>query len=152
MLRYPSLNLPETPLEIVMEDNVLTVFDPLRRKSVALTPEEWVRQNFVAFLKDKLGYPAGLMANEVAIKLNSTSRRCDTVVYSRCGLKPLMVIEYKAPHVKISGAVFDQIARYNMVVGAPWLVVSNGMHHYCCRFDRDGGYAFVREIPRYESL
>lgn len=152
MHRYPSLNLPETPLEIVMDNNVLTVFDPLRRKSVTLTPEEWVRQNFVGFLRDMLGYPAGLMANEVAIKLNSTSRRCDTVVYSRSGLKPLMVIEYKAPHVKISGAVFDQIARYNMVVGAPWLVVSNGMQHYCCRFDSDGGYTFVREIPRYDSL
>ena len=100
-----------------------------------------------------LGFPETLLANEVAITLNGTSRRCDTVVYSRQGLKPLAIVEYKAPHVVITQRVFDQISRYNMVLRVPWLFVSNGLGHYCCRVDYDAGRCvFLKELPCYGEM
>lgn len=148
-----ELNLPAYDHEIVRgDDGVTRIFDCLRGRAVALTPEEWVRQHFVNFLIVERGYPRGLMANEVSLRLNGTARRCDTLVYSRCG-RPVMVVEYKAPTVDVTQAVFDQIARYNMAVGAPYLVVSNGLRHYCCRFDHQSrSYVFLRDIPRYDEL
>ena len=126
------------------------IYDPLRRRWGALTPEEWVRQHFVHFLVEYRGYPAALMANETCIRLNGLSRRCDSVAFSR-SLKPLAVVEYKAPSVAVTQKVFDQIARYNIVIGAPCLIVSNGLHHYCCRFDGNS-YRFVPDIPSYAEL
>lgn len=151
----PGLNLPA--VETIVREHPggagrREIFDPLRGRFVALTPEEWVRRHFTAYLIDSLGYPAGLMANEVSLRLNNMSRRCDTVVYSRCGLRPLMIVEYKAPAVDITQRTFDQIARYNMVLGARWLVVSNGLRHYCCRMDGEGSYTFVEQIPAYGAL
>lgn len=135
------------------DDGVRRVYDALRRKFVALTPEEWVRQHFVAYMTGELGYPAALLGNEVAITLNGTSRRCDTVLFSRNGLAPLMIVEYKAPHIEITQRVFDQIVRYNMVLRARWLVVSNGMRHFCCEMDYEThGVRFHPRIPRYEEL
>lgn len=148
-----SLNLPAFDHLLSRgEDGIDRIYDILRRKFVALTPEEWVRQHFVNYLIAERGFPRGLMANEVSLKLNATARRCDTIVYSRTG-RPLVVVEYKAPSVSISQSVFDQIARYNSVIGAPYLIVSNGLCHYCCRFDAaDGHYRFLRSIPAYDSL
>lgn len=134
-------------------DGTLRVFCAIRRRWVALTPEEWVRQQFVSHLTLRLGYPPALLANEVAITLNGTSRRCDTVLYSPHQLQPLMIVEYKAPHIAVTQKVFDQIVRYNMVLRVPWLVVSNGMHHYCCKVDYSSGtLRFLPEIPAYASL
>lgn len=151
---FPKLNLPPTRLSMkCCADGVMRVYDPLRRKYVALTPEEWVRQHFVAHMVGALGFPETLLANEVAITLNGTSRRCDTVVYSRQGLKPLAIVEYKAPHVVITQRVFDQISRYNMVLRVPWLFVSNGLGHYCCRVDYDAGRCvFLTELPCYGEM
>ncbi|MDE6276733.1 MAG: type I restriction enzyme HsdR N-terminal domain-containing protein [Muribaculaceae bacterium] len=130
----------------------LLVFDPLRRKWLILTPEEWVRQNFVHYLISAKGYPRELIANEISLHLNGTLRRCDSVVFSRT-LRPVAILEYKAPTVAITQKVFDQIARYNIVLEAPCLIVSNGMRHFCCRFDKEKGtYAFLREVPSYEEL
>lgn len=126
------------------------VYCPLRRKWLCLTPEEWVRQHFTAYLADYCGYPRGLMANEVAISLNATSRRCDTVVYSPAG-EPLMIVEYKAPSIAITNRVFVQIARYNLVLRVPWLTVSNGMRHLCCRVTAEG-MRFVEALPPYADL
>jgi hypothetical protein len=123
------------------------IFDPLRRKWVAATPEEWVRQQFTAWLVAAKGFPQALMANEVGIRLNNTLRRCDTIVYTP-DLKPLVIVEYKAPSVAITQKVFDQIARYNIVLGARILIVSNGIANYCCRFDGNS-YIFLRDIPPY---
>lgn len=152
--RYPQLNLPPAALRVEEgTDGVTRVWDPLRRRAVALTPEEWVRQHFTAHLTGNLGYPAGLLANEVGITLNGTSRRCDTVLYSPQGLKPEMIVEYKAPHIAVTQKVFDQIVRYNMVLQVPWLIVSNGMNHYCCRVDyANGRVGFVGQIPTYAQL
>lgn len=148
-----QLNLPTFDYQIRRDsDGVTRIFDCLRGKFVALTPEEWVRQHFVNFLITELAYPRGLMANEVSLKLNRTSRRCDTLIYSREG-RPLAIVEYKAPSVAVTQAVFDQIARYNSVIGAEYLIVSNGMSHYCCRFDSSRqNYNFLREIPSYNEL
>lgn len=148
--RFPPLNLPAADIQISTEGNHATVYCRLRRRMVALTPEEWVRQNFVGMLIDNLGYPAGLMANEVSLKLNSLSRRADTVVYDRTG-HPLMIVEYKAPSVAITQRVFEQIIRYHIVLRARYLVVSNGLTHYCCRL-KTTGPEFLREIPRYSEL
>ena len=132
---------------------MVKILDVLRQKFVALTPEEWVRQHFVHFLMDQKGYPKTLMANEVAVTLNGMSRRCDTVVYQQEGMKPRMIVEYKRPDVEITQRVFEQICRYNMVLEVEWLVVSNGMKHYCCRVDiKNGRYAFVEDIPSYEEI
>lgn len=146
------LNLPAARLELRREaDGLVRVYDPLRRRWLVLTPEEWVRQHFTTYLRDSLGYPAAMMANEVSLELNGQRKRCDTVVYSREGLRPLLIVEYKRPSVDVTAAVFDQIARYNSVLGARWLMVSNGLRHFCCRFEGDG-YVFARALPQYDEL
>lgn len=124
------LNLPPAELRLRHSGRGDEVFDPLRGKWLLLTPEEWVRQHFTSFLRSSLGYPAGLMANEIAVSLNGTSKRCDTVVHDREG-RPLMIVEYKAPHIPITQEVFNQIARYSLVLRVRYLTVSNGLHHYC---------------------
>lgn len=150
--KFPKLNLPEAPLQIEGDDRgCFRVFDVLRRRAVVLTPEEWVRQNFVYFLISEREFPPQLMANEIALTLNGTARRADTMVYTRA-LRPLVVVEYKAPEIAITQKVFDQIARYNSVMQAPYLIVSNGMHHYCCRYAPDGTYRFLPDIPKYEEM
>jgi hypothetical protein len=147
-----ELNLPAYDMKIRECEGKRMIFDPARRKYVALTPEEWVRQHFVHYLTHHKGYPAALIANEVGITLNGTSKRCDTVLYNR-DLSPRMIVEYKATHVPITQAVFDQIARYNMVLHVDYLIVSNGLSHYCCRMDyANNSYHFLREIPAYSEL
>lgn len=148
----PPLNLPPAQLSLRPASKGVEVLDVLRQRWLLLTPEEWVRQHFVHYLTDTLGYPQTMMANEVGITLNTTSRRCDTVVYAR-DLTPLMIIEYKAPSVKIDRRVFDQIVRYNIVLRVPYLVVSNGMEHYCFRVDREANKCtLLPAVPAYESL
>lgn len=147
-----QLNLPSAALKITRKENRDYVFDTLRKKYVALTPEEWVRQNFVHFLIRYKNYPVGLLANEVQISLNSTRKRCDTVLYNR-NLTARMIIEYKAPSVNISQEVFNQITRYNIVLKVDYLIVTNGINHYCCRVDyRNNSYSFLRDIPEYSEL
>lgn len=140
------LNLPPAPLTI----DGRRVLDPLRRRFVALTPEEWVRQHFVYWLIAYRGYPAGLMGNEVSLTLNDTARRCDTVVYDRHA-RPWMIVEYKAPHVPIDERVFAQILRYNLVLGARYLTVSNGLTTHCCEIIYpEGRPRFLTDLPAYD--
>lgn len=147
-----ELNLPPFDWKIMQRDDKPFIFDVIRRQYVALTPEEWVRQHFVHFLIKHKGYPQALMGAEVQLKLNGMSRRCDTVVYDRT-LRPRIIIEYKAPTVNITQKVFDQICRYNMVLQVGYLIVSNGMAHYCCKVDyTTGTYAFMEEIPEYNQI
>ncbi len=146
------LNLPQADLRFSTRDGRTTVFDPLRRKYVALTPEEWVRQHFVYFLITHRGYPAGLIANEMPINLNGTRKRCDSVVFG-LQAQPLMIVEYKAPSVTLTQKVFDQICRYNIRLHVDWLIVSNGLQHYCLRMDyARGTYHFLPYIPTYSEL
>jgi predicted type IV restriction endonuclease len=147
------LNLPPFEANIKKQNGMVKILDILRQKFVVLTPEEWVRQHFVHFLIEQKGYSKTLMANEVAMTLNGMSRRCDTVVYRQEGMKPLMIVEYKRPDVEITQRVFEQICRYNMVLEVEWLVVSNGLKHYCCQVDiKNGGYAFMKDIPSYGEI
>jgi predicted type IV restriction endonuclease len=147
-----ALNLPTFELKMKDDGTKKSIFDVIRRKYVALTPEEWVRQHFVHYLMEQLGYPQELLANEVEVSLNGMSRRCDTVLYNR-DLEARMIVEYKAPNIPITQNVFNQIMRYNMVLHVDYLVVSNGIDHYCCKMDYStNSYTFLTEIPKYEAL
>lgn len=147
-----ALNLPKTDLKIITKNGKLQVFDTLRRKYVVLTPEEWVRQQFVHYLIQYKGYPAECIGNEVSITLNGTKKRCDSVVYG-CNAQPTMIVEYKSPQVDISQRVFEQISRYNVKLKVKWLIVSNGLQHYCCLIDYENDtYEFVEDIPTYSDI
>lgn len=148
-----KLNLPLYNLKIrKVSDEKFQIWDLIRMQYVMLTPEEWVRQHFVHYLIERLNYPKVLMANEVNITVNSMSRRCDTVLYSKT-LKPIMIIEYKRPSVNITQKVFDQICRYNLVMHVDFLVISNGINHYCCKMDYENQtYRFLQKIPNYEEI
>ena len=147
-----SLNLPPFDVKMQQRNGKNFIFDPLRRKYISLTPEEWVRQHFIHFLTNYKGYPKGLLANEIQLNLNGTKKRCDTVLFNK-DLSARMIIEYKAPNIEITQAVFDQITRYNMVLNVEYLIVSNGIHHYCCHIDYSTmQYTFLPDIPTYSEL
>lgn len=144
--------LPPVELKILRRNGVFRVFDPLRKNYFCLTEEEFVRQVFVAWMTNQLGYPASLMANEIGIKLNDTLKRCDTVLFSPSG-NPIMIVEYKAPAVSLTQEVFNQIVRYNMVLKAQYLVVSNGYINYCCRVDyTNDTILFLEHMPTYREI
>lgn len=147
-----SLNLPSYDAKIRKNGSLMEIYDSLRRKYVALTPEEWVRQHFVNWLIRDKEYPTSLMANEAGIRLNSLTRRCDTVVYNPY-LDPLMIIEYKESNISITQDVFDQVVRYNTVLKVQYIIVSNGVNHYCCKMNYDKqSYDFLTDIPNYREL
>ena len=146
------LNLPEYEINVVERDGKQQIFDFLRRKFVALTPEEWVRQHFTHFLVEHKGYPKGLLANETQLAIGDKRLRCDTLLYNK-QMQPQMIIEYKAPHIQIQQKTFDQIAVYNLLLHADYLVVSNGLQHYCCQMDYEQrSYRFLTEIPDYATI
>lgn len=128
------------------------IFDFLRRRYVSLTPEEWVRQHFVHYLVEHKGYPKGLLANELSLQVGEKRLRCDTVLYDTA-LHPRMIIEYKAPDIAITQRVFNQITVYNFLLHVDYLVVSNGLQHYCLRMDYEKqSYEFLSAIPDYTEL
>lgn len=133
-----QLNLPPYDVRLKSENGRQQIFDVLRRRYVALTPEEWVRQHFVHFLLEHKGYPKGLLCNEMELKVGEKKLRCDTLLYNKA-LQPQMIIEYKAPQVGLTQRVFDQISVYNMLLHVDYLVVSNGLQHYCCQMDYQKG-------------
>ena len=146
------LNLPSYSIKIRKEDDHEQILDVLRRKYVALTPEEWVRQHFIHYLIEHKHYPATLLANEVKLQVGDKVLRADSVLYSTT-LQPRMIIEYKAPHISITQKTFDQISTYNLLLHADYLVVSNGIRHYICRMDYEQQkYVFLEDIPEYKKL
>ncbi|MDD5780746.1 MAG: type I restriction enzyme HsdR N-terminal domain-containing protein [Bacteroidales bacterium] len=148
-----SLNLPTFQIKTTHRNGRTQIYDFLRRRYVTLTPEEWVRQHFTHFLVDHLGYPAALLGNEVTIDVGGVARRCDTVLYRREGGTPRLIVEYKAPDIPISERVFNQISAYNSVLRADYLIVSNGVEHYCCHLDYVHRTAeFLPGIPRHAEL
>jgi len=151
---FPKLNLPPVALRTRPGDRGRAmVWDVLRRRYVTLTAEEWVRQHFVHYLLEERGYPAGLLANEMAVEVGGVRRRCDTVLFAREAARPRLIVEYKAPQVSITQEVFNQIQSYNSVLKADYLIVSNGLQHYCCRMDYLAQRAsFLCDIPRFEEL
>jgi hypothetical protein len=146
------LNLPVYLFKTKSDGQITKIFDSIRRKYVTLTPEEWVRQNFIQYLIAEKKYPASLLAIEMPIKFNSLKKRGDIVVFHNSGSQLLMV-ECKAPEVKINQQVFDQIARYNLSLKVKYLVVTNGLEHYCCLMDHaNKSYLFLEQIPDYSEL
>lgn len=147
-----ALNLPYANTKIVVRNEKQMVFDFLRKRFVVLTPEEWVRQQFTHFLVEHKGYPAMFIGNEITLSVGRLSRRCDSVVFNKSA-EPVMIIEYKAPTVKITQKVFEQICSYNIALHAPYLTVSNGLQSYCCRIDKEANtYEFLKDIPAYGEL
>lgn len=128
------------------------IFDSFRRKYVRLTPEEWVRQHFLHFLCNEKHYPASLIRVEKSLIINGLPRRFDAVIHKKDG-SPVLLVEFKAPEIKLSQAVFDQVAMYNLALHADYLIISNGLSHYCCKMNYEKQrYHFLRDIPDYADL
>lgn len=147
-----KLNLPEYQHNIRINGDKADIFDSIRKKYIALTPEEWVRQNFIQFLILEKGYPASLMAVEKGLKVNNMFRRTDIVLYNTLG-KALMIVECKAPEVRISQETFDQAARYNLSLKVKYLAITNGLQHFCCQVNfQSQSIDFLQEIPNYKEI
>ena len=147
-----ELNLPAYSFRIYGKEGSEKIFDSVRKKFVKLTPEEWVRQNFVQYLINEGKYPAGLLGIEVLWKLYKVKRRIDILVHNRSG-KPVMIVECKAPEVKLDEKVFDQIATYNLEFHVPYIIVTNGITHFAGKLvPEKPGYEYLNVIPLYEDL
>jgi hypothetical protein len=148
-MQLPELELPEHPQRLRETDGLREIWDPIRRQFLKLTPEEWVRQNLRAHLVRDKGYPEQLMQMERGLKLNGMQRRTDLCVYrqSRC----VLLIECKSPSVRLDQKAFDQLSRYNLVIKAPWVLLSNGIHHIAAHI-KETGPVFVKDIPHYNDL
>jgi hypothetical protein len=147
-----QLNLPEYSFRIRGKEGEEMILDMLRRRYVKLTPEEWVRQNFVQYLINEGKYPLGLMGIEMQFGHNKLRKRTDILVHNRSG-EPVMIVECKAPEVELTEKVFDQIVTYNIKFHIPILVVTNGMHHWACKFSADfTDWEFLLVLPLYEEL
>jgi len=147
-----TLNLPTYDFQTTERDGKRVIYDPLRDRYVRLTPEEWVRQHFVQYLIQALDVPGGLVAIEASFQYQDQPRRADAIVHDRQG-DPLLLVECKAPRVSINQDAFDQCARYNIVLEAPYLVVTNGQTHYACAIDFENQtYSFLDDLPPYPQL
>ena len=147
-----KLNLPAYDFRYRIEGEMRLVLDVYRKRFVKLTPEEEVRQRFARYLVEEKGYPASLILTEYALKLNKLSRRCDILLHKPAG-HPALLVECKAPEVSISQATFDQVARYNLAFRVSYLIVTNGLKHYCCQIDFETEkIKFISEIPAYAEL
>lgn len=146
------LNLPDHGVKLRHEADGDRVWDPLRRKWLVLTPEEWVRQHVLNHLIQDLGCPASLTTLEHTIALNGLTKRADIVVHGRRG-EALLLVECKAPEVRLDQRVFEQAARYNIVFRVPFLMVTNGLTHYCCRVDHTSSAVdFLPKVPAYAVM
>jgi hypothetical protein len=145
-----KLNLPNYKFRLKSSENKTLIFDNLRKKYMVLTPEEWVRQHFVQFLIEEKKYPASLIALEKQLTLNNRKKRTDILVFNKEGNHDI-IVECKAPKIKITQATFDQIARYNLKLKANFLIVTNGLDHFYCKMDFENEtYIFLKDIPNYE--
>ena len=146
-----KLNFPTYSFRFKNSENKVSIFDEIRKKFILLTPEEWVRQHVVQFLLQDKKYPKSYINVEKLIKINDLSKRYDGVVFQPNG-DIFLLIECKAPEVPISQQTFDQIARYNLVLKAKYLMVTNGLNHYFCQMDFENEkYVFLRELPEYSN-
>lgn len=147
-----ELNLPKYKIQLSGTREKPQIFDILRRRFVRLTPEEWVRQHFVHWLIEHKGYPKGLLGNEIELHVGDKKLRCDSILYNRQA-QPQMIIEYKAPTIALTQKVFDQISIYNLLLHVDYLIVSNGLQHYCCRMNyQRHAYDFLPDIPDYTKI
>lgn len=143
------LNFPSYNFRIKNSENNTHIFDVIRKKFVVLQPEEWVRQHCIQFLINEKNFPISLINVEKVVEINGLNKRYDIIVFNSDG-SIYLIIECKAPKVKISQSAFDQIARYNLALKASYLMVTNGLNHYFCTIDHNLGiYNFLKELPSY---
>jgi type I site-specific restriction endonuclease len=148
----PMLDLPAADFRLRENAGGTEIFDLARKKWVSLTPEEWVRQHMINYLSQHKFFPISRMAVEFSISVNTLSRRCDIVLFGKDG-KPKMIVECKAPGVKLSQQTIDQAARYNIPLKVPYLLITNGLSHFCSRLDHiENNYEFLAEIPDNETV
>ncbi|SNR31695.1 type I restriction enzyme HsdR N-terminal domain-containing protein [Lutibacter flavus] len=146
-----QLNLPIYKFRIKSSENKYFIFDIIRKKYVVLTPEEWVRQHFVQYLIEEKNYPISLIAVEKKLTINKLTKRTDILVFTSEGL-PHIIVECKAPSIKITQDTFDQIARYNLKLEANYLITTNGLEHFYCKMDTENEqYIFLKNIPNYKD-
>ena len=147
-----QLNLPQYSFRIKKQNEKLVIFDSQRKRYVALTPEEWVRQNFIRFLIEEKGYPAAYLAIEKQLNINGMKKRCDAILYNEHA-QPFLIIELKAPNVAISQTTFDQVAVYNAKLKVDFFIISNGIEHFCCKVNPETArYEFFAEIPDFHQI
>lgn len=147
-----QLNLPQYSFRIKKQNEKLVIFDSQRKRYVALTPEEWVRQNFIRFLIEEKGYPAAYLAIEKQLNMNGMKKRCDAILYNEHA-QPFLIIELKAPNVAITQATFDQVAVYNAKLKVDFFIISNGIEHFCCKVNLETArYEFFPEIPDFNQI
>ncbi|MEY3398820.1 MAG: hypothetical protein RL220_1414 [Bacteroidota bacterium] len=147
---FPQLSFPSIEPRIRESGAGLEVFDNIRRKWIRLTPEEWVRQHVVAFLINERGYPSGLIQLESGLKFHGLARRSDILCLDRFG-NQLLLVECKAPEIEVNQSVMDQAARYNLTIGARYILLTNGIQLYCC--DVDGGKVeYLSDVPRFRDM
>ncbi len=146
------LNFPPYAFEIDSDEaGRRIIYDGIRRRFVRLTPEEWVRQHLVRYLVEDRGFPAGYAAIEKGFQYAGTAVRADVVMHDQKGL-PVLMGECKAPEVRVTEAVFEQLARYNSVVQARYLVATNGRTHFCCERRAGSGFRFLSELPVFKRF
>ena len=147
-----DLNLPYYPFKLKSDGNKYLIMDELRKKYLVLTPEEWVRQHIIQYLINFKNYPKGLISLEKGLRVNDLLKRTDVLIYDQLG-NPVLLIECKAPDVKITQNVFDQAARYNSVYKLKYMIVSNGLEHFCAEIDHHTSkYKFLNEIPSFNTI
>ncbi len=147
--KMQKLNFPQYNFDLKSKENKTFIFDEIRKKYIVLTPEEWVRQHFIRFLREEKHYPISLIAVEKQLIINNLKKRFDILVFHSNGL-PNIIVECKAPSVKITQETFDQIARYNLNLNADLLIVTNGLNHYFCKLDSENQqYIFLEDFPSY---
>ncbi|WP_418262856.1 type I restriction enzyme HsdR N-terminal domain-containing protein [Flavobacterium faecale] len=146
-----KLQFPPYSFRFKNSENKVAIFDEIRKKFIILTPEEWVRQHVVRFLLEEKQIPKSLINVEKLLKVNGLNKRYDVVVFNSDGSIHILV-ECKAPEVKITQGVFDQIARYNLTMNAEYLMVTNGLNHYFCQMDYENErYDFLPQLPQYKN-
>lgn len=146
-----QLNFKSYPFRFKSKENKTYIFDVIRKKFILLTPEEWVRQHLICFLIEERKYPKSYINVEKQIKINDVTRRYDVVVFNPDG-SIFLVVECKAPEIMINQKTFDQIAQYNLVLNATYLMVSNGLNHYFCQMDFENEkYVFLENLPDFET-
>ena len=146
-----NLNFPPYSFRLKNSENNTHIFDVIRKKFVVLQPEEWVRQHCIQYLLQEKNYPISLINVEKVVLINGLKKRYYIVVFNPDGSITL-VVECKAPKVNISQSSFDQIARYNLTLKAPYLMVTNGLNHYFCTMNHDlGNYEFLETLPNYNT-
>ncbi|WP_299672506.1 type I restriction enzyme HsdR N-terminal domain-containing protein [uncultured Polaribacter sp.] len=145
-----TLNLPSYKFKLKSSENKTLIFDNLRKKYMVLTPEEWVRQHFVQYLIEEKKYPVTLIALEKQMVIHNQKKRTDILIFDKVGNHDI-IVECKAPAIKITQEAFDQIARYNLKLKAKYLIVTNGLVHFYCKMDFvNKTYIFLKEIPDYK--